>query len=179
MRRDALPAATVSRSLMMLTAQRLGSAVADDAHVSASRTSTLRCPQVAKLDFLVWLVSLVGTVCLGVGTGLTIAISLVSTSMRKSEICPAARQEEIVVIMQLLRSCCSPNDVCVRTLPGMLSQLTRLAGTAVRDLRVGGAPHSDAGPPAPDGCLQACCSHACLILCVFWSTAAPAQWRTN
>ncbi len=32
----------------------------------------------AKLDFLVWLVSLVGTVCLGVGTGLTIAISLVS-----------------------------------------------------------------------------------------------------
>ena len=35
-------------------------------------------PQVAKLDFLVWLVCLVGTVCLGVGTGLTIAISLVS-----------------------------------------------------------------------------------------------------
>ena len=27
-----------------------------------------------------WLVSLVGTVCLGVGTGLTIAISLVSSS---------------------------------------------------------------------------------------------------
>ena len=28
----------------------------------------------AKLDFLVWLVSLLGTICLGVGTGLTIAI---------------------------------------------------------------------------------------------------------
>ena len=44
-----------------------------------SQAGSCAVPQVAKLDFLVWLVSLVGTVCLGVGTGLTIAISLVSS----------------------------------------------------------------------------------------------------